>query len=343
MKRTIIKGVSLAALLLAALPIAAQQITVQSGLMYNSPRNYANPMMVIQPGPTLTGRQVEYRDLSGTMIYGLSTLGVPTFGNGTTLQQTSGWGLNILPSARPNTAYAYLLGFDDAGGSASGLMTGGAAQKTYAFSISVNRPSASAATGDSNDSVFKGSYNNYAVNDSNFIIRGLNIGINGRSPGVAGMLEAGLFGAQNKSGSTLTTLRGLTVHPENYGSVSGEMGGIDVVFHNEAAAATLQYGIRIRNNDQSNIAAVAAALLIPANAGNTTGFTYGVDLNGSTIGTADVRLHTGAMILTGSGDPNGSITVAAASIYIRTGTGNASTTVYVNAGGGNTWTAITVP
>ncbi len=246
---------------------------------------------------------------------------------------TSTWLFNVVPSARPTGTYSdyvYYLGLRDGGGSSSGALSGGAAQKTYGLYVDLNRPTTAAATGDSNDALLKLSSNNYAANDTNFITRGVNVGINNRNAGTLGTLESGLFGAQNKTGGTTGTLRGLTVHPENYGSVTDEMGGIDVVFHNEAAAATLQYGIRIRNSDLSNIAPVAAALLIPANAGNTTGFNYGVDLNGATINTADIRLSSAAAILTGTGVPAGGLCAAGnlGSIYINHG-GGGGTSLYV--------------
>lgn len=108
-------------------------------------------------------------------------------------------------------------------------------------------------------------------------------------------------------------------------ATDGEMGGIDVIFHNEAAAATLQYGVRIRNNDQSNIAPVAAALLIPANAGNTTGFSYGVDMNGATI-PCPVRMPNGACIYVGAQTTRDTVRA-------EVGTGGAIGSIYLSSAG----------
>jgi hypothetical protein len=268
---------------------------------------------------------VQYLNVAGQVLYFIDSSG--------SVQTSFG--------PRPSGAFANLVNFTDNGGSTSGVMTGGAAQKTYVLNIAVNRPTGSGATGDSNDAGIKVSYNNYAVNDANFIIRGVNVGITARSPGVLGILESANFGAQQKSGSTAATVRGLTVHPENYGSVTGEIGGIDVMFHNEGASATLEYGIRIRNVDQSNVEVTPpTAILIPTNAGNTKGWTYGIDLNGATIVAADIRLHTGAQIFSGSTDPNTALTGANGSVYIRTGTSNKSTTIYINTNGSTAWAPI---
>ena len=53
--------------------------------------------------------------------------------------------------------------------------------------------------------------------------------------------------------------------------------------------------------------------------------------------TADIQLSSGVQILTGTTDPNGSITAANGSVYIRAGTGNEDTTIYTNTDGGTTW------
>jgi len=53
--------------------------------------------------------------------------------------------------------------------------------------------------------------------------------------------------------------------------------------------------------------------------------------------TTDIELSSGAKILTGTTDPNGSVTAANGSVYIRAGTGNEDTTIYTNTDGGTTW------
>jgi hypothetical protein len=180
-------------------------------------------------------------------------------------------------------AYGYGVTIDG-----SSFFRGEAAQKSYLLYVSGDRVAAYAASGDSNDAYFRVSGNNYAANDANFILRGINIGINQRSGGTLGTLEAGSFGAQNKSGGTAPTIRGLTVTPENYGTCATEFGGIDVVLKNEGAAAATQYGLRIRNLDNSTANAVTSAISV-TDTGTNTGFNYILDAYGATISTAAIR------------------------------------------------------
>ena len=167
---------------------------------------------------------------------------------------------------RQSDAYAY--GFKIASDS---FFQGGAAQKSYLFSVSGNRESDYAASGDSNDALIRATGSNYAANDTNFIMRPINASYTNRSGGTLGILES-LISVQGKSGGTVGTMRGLTVKSENYGTVSDEFGGLDVIVTNEAAVATLEYGIRIRNTNNSITGPVDAALLL-TKSGVNTGFT----------------------------------------------------------------------
>jgi len=184
-----------------------------------------------------------------------------------------------------DTGEAYGYGIKIDGGS---FFRGGAAQKSYLLYISGDREAAYDPTGDSNDAYIRVSGNNYAQGDANFVLRGINIGINQRSGGTLGVLEAGSFGAQNKSGGTAPTIRGLTVTPENYGTCATEFGGIDIGLKNEGAVATTQYGLRIRNLDNSTANAVTSAISV-TDTGTNTGFNYILDCYGATISTAAIR------------------------------------------------------
>lgn len=159
----------------------------------------------------------------------------------------------------------------------------GSSKKSYALQISGDRDSAYPVTGDSNDAIVKITGNNYAANDANFILRGINASINQRSGGLCGRLEHS-FGTQNKSGGTVTTLLGMTVVAENYGTLAGTdtFGGIDVLLKNEAAVAATEFGLRLRNENNSVAGPVAAALLI-SDTGANTGWTTLIDASGATI------------------------------------------------------------
>lgn len=201
--------------------------------------------------------------------------------------------LSIEVPTRPTSDYAYFLKID-----ASDQMTGGESQKTYVLGLTASRPSGSAATLDSNDAVIKGSYSNYAANDANFIIRGVNVTVTNRDGGALGMLDNAL-GVQGKSGGTVGTINGLTVISENYGTVNDVFGGIDVLLKNEAAIATLEYGVRIRNANNSLATKVNSAILV-ADSGVNNGFVTGLDLNGATL-TNEIVMSNGTK-LTVSGD-----------------------------------------
>ena len=163
-------------------------------------------------------------------------------------------------------AYGYGLKVDS-----DAFFRGTAAQKSYLVSISGNRESGYVATGDSNDAYLKIGGSNYAANDTNFILRGINVGITNRSGGTMGRLE-NLLSVQGKSGGTVGTMLGATIKSENYGTVSDEFGGLDLIVTNEAAVATLEYGLRIRNVNNSIAGDVTSAILITKSGANT-GFT----------------------------------------------------------------------
>lgn len=171
---------------------------------------------------------------------------------------------------------------------AQGQMIGGRDQKTYALGINVTRPVGFGASNDANDAIIRGTYTNRAVNDNNFIMRGLNTTISNRGSGRVGIMEGGSIGTANRDTAILQTLRGLTVNTENFSTLVAEHGGIDVTLKNEAAVATLEYGIRVRNINNSLATAVTSAYLV-SDSGVNIGFSYGLDLGGATIGIADIR------------------------------------------------------
>jgi hypothetical protein len=184
----------------------------------------------------------------------------------------------ILAQPVRNTSedYGYGVWFEG-----SSWFRGGAAQKSYLVYVTGDRGVDYAATGDSNDAYIRISGNNYAANDANFIIRGLNVGVNNRSGGTLGILE-NLISIQGKSGGTVPTMRGLTITMENYGTCATEAGGLDVISRNEANTATLSYGIRIRNDDRSSQAAVQSAINVDSHA-SSGGFRELIDASAAEL------------------------------------------------------------
>jgi len=229
---------------------------------------------------------------SGTIGFGasnLTTTGLTTTGTLASGNQTVTGVVGITADARPSSDYAYFLNVD-----ADEYMTGGVAQKTYMLGISGERPLGSNATGDSNDAIIKAAYSNYAVNDANFILRGINMTVTTRSGGAGGRMDGAMIGSKCDSGGTMPTVLGAQIISENYGTVATEFGGAEILLKNESNSATTTYGIKVRNAELSSQAAIQAAYLITDD--STNGFGYGLDMNGITIGTADIRLNNGETI-----------------------------------------------
>jgi hypothetical protein len=218
--------------------------------------------------------------------------------------------------ARGSVDYAYGVKFSPT----DTFFTGGAAKKSYLVYIGSDRPVGSAATGDSNDALLRMSGNNYAANDTNFIFRGINISMNNRSGGTIGRIDNNL-GVQGKSGGTVGTLLGLMVTSENYGIVSDLFGGIDVLLKNEAAVATTEFGIRIRNENNSIAGTVDAAILI-TDTGANTGWTSIIKQSGDLANVFNFAAANSAVVVAaGSGlthDPNAATSDAYMVVTINT-------------------------
>jgi hypothetical protein len=112
------------------------------------------------------------------------------------------------------------------------------------------------------------------------------------------MVEGAAIGAANKSTGVAPTVRGMTIRAENYGTNATEFGVLDVNASDEVGAGTLRYGLRVRSTDASGVAALDAGILLSNT--STYGFDYGMDMNGATIGTADIRLNNGATLANGA-------------------------------------------
>ncbi len=225
----------------------------------------------------------------------LGATNATSIGIGSSAIATTINGSLVAAPTRVAGSYAYGVKIASNDGAADTFFTGTAATKSYLLGVFGDREADYVATGDSNDALIRASGNNYAANDSNFIFRGLNTSIANRSGGTMGILEGAAIGAQGKSGGTVPTIRGLMVTSENYGTTATEFGGVDVLMKNEGAVATTEYGVRVRNENNSLATAIDAGYML-SDTGANTGFTYGLDMNGATIGSADIRLANGATI-----------------------------------------------
>jgi hypothetical protein len=241
----------------------------------------------------------------GTIIQGLQgsldgiTAGTSTASRAVVLDSNSQF---TFAPVRGSEDYAYGIKFapDDT------FFTGGAAQKSYLVYIGSDRPEGSEASGDSNDALLRMSGNNYAENDASFIFRGINASMNNRNGGVLGRLDHNLS-VQGKVGGTVGALLGLMITSENYGTVSDLFGGIDVLLKNEAAVATTEFGVRIRNENNSIAGTVNSAILI-TDTGANTGWTSLIKQSGDAANVFEFPAANSAVVVAaGSGlthDPN---------------------------------------
>jgi hypothetical protein len=196
-------------------------------------------------------------------------------------------GETVFNATRDITNDAYGYGFTIDGGET--FFSGGAAQKSYLLYLTGSREDTYPATGDSNDALLRANFNNYAANDANFIMRGINVSMGNRSGGTLGQLIGASFGSQNRVGGTAPYIIGLTVTPENYGTCATEFGGIDIPMKNEGAVATTEFGVRVRNLNNSLATAVGAAYCA-TDTGANTGFNYILDCYGATVQKMQIRL-----------------------------------------------------
>lgn len=254
--------------------------------------------MTVQPTPgakmisTLTGLET-VTVVSGSVVAECTTQDIANvFGQ-------AGENVVFTPT-RTTDAYDYGVQIQGA----SVFFTGGASQKSYLLELEGNRPVGSAATGDSNDALIRATANNYAVNDANFILRGVNVGVTNRGGGVLGILDNSLSTA-NRVGGTVTSQYALSVRSENYGTVSDLFGGIDVNLTNEAAVATTEFGIRIRNTNNSITGPVTSAIAI-TKSGVNTGFTYALDSLGTPLTAAVLRVADDSVAADAAGGTVGS-------------------------------------
>lgn len=152
---------------------------------------------------------------------------------------------------------------------------GATGPRSWGVGILGNKEAGAVITAGADDALLRLSGNNYVANGTSatavFNFRGLNAAIANRSGGCVAQLNH-TFGVQGKSGGTVRTLQGLQITAENYGTVADEFGGLRLDLRNEAAVATVEYGIFITNTNNS-IAGPVDAVLKVSKTGANTGFT----------------------------------------------------------------------
>lgn len=208
---------------------------------------------------------------------------------------------------RDTNTYSYGVKFD----SDDDFFTGGAAKKSYLVYIGGTRPAASPATGDSNDAMLRMDFSNYAVNDTNFIMRGINMDVQNRSSGILNLLEGAKFTArQRNDAGAITALRGVYVNSQvNVGSglIGTSCEGIFVEQQLEANMPATSFGVRVLNRTDGSYTLPTAGFAVRNNGtSGCLGYKFGLDLydsNADTCSDAEIRMNDEVCIITKAGVP----------------------------------------
>ncbi len=159
-------------------------------------------------------------------------------------------GLSAFFAPKRPVVTGYMYGFSIDG---TEMLTGTAASKSYVLSVTGYRETA-AATGDSNDAMFKLSGNNEAANDTNFVFAGINAVINNRDGGTLGRLT-NTISTSLKQGSTTAYAYGLQIDIQDLAATAKtEFGGLDIAINREGLAATTEFGMQLRTRGTINTA-----------------------------------------------------------------------------------------
>lgn len=224
----------------------------------------------------------------------------------------------------------------------------GAAKKTLAFAIHMDRPATDDMTGDSRDYGYYLDYTNRAQNDTGFNILGYRSQLSNRASGTLNIMR-GIENTvrQRGDGSTISDGMEAALHSVNLdvgGSVPANFAYGSRVhwrFHGNAPSESAAF---MAHNITDGVYTLATAAYGVRNDGTSgcKGFTYGLDLYDATataIETADIRLASGITIRSGSGSPDGSVTASKGSLYVDTA-GSADAQLFINEAGSTGWCAV---
>lgn len=119
---------------------------------------------------------------------------------------------------------------------------------------------------------------NESVNTSNYIWRGINCSVH--NEGTLSWLE-NVISVNNESGSTAARVFALCVNAENYGTVSGIFGALDIDCGNSSANVGSCIAMRINNTDESGSTQVTA-IYFESHA-SSSGFAYLFDFDNLSV------------------------------------------------------------
>ena len=172
-------------------------------------------------------------------------------------------------------------------------------------------------------------YNPAAGSSTGHIIKGTLTTATGYDTTTAGLMVKEYF-ADNACTVTGGEFTGIYVNVKQLAALTGGAKSSLISAHNYGSGGDYQsidYGIILYGD-------LTAGFEL---SGGTSA--YGIKMGNQTISTAEIQLSSGALIITGSADPNGSVTGVDGSFYLRTGTATATTIGYVCTGT-TVWTAL---
>jgi len=213
---------------------------------------------------------------------------------------------------------------------------------TRVLDLDVSRPSATYNTvfGDTQDIGLKIGVTNQATGNAvGYILRGINAEAKQGSSATSGTvtkIEGMYVTAKHEGvGSTVTNLIGATIRADASPSVTlgTTVYGLQVDVDIDANAPAASAGVRAYYTTQGDYTDPLAAFQASTQDANDD-WKYGLYLDDDSTGLADIRLSSGALIMTGAGAPTGACTKG--SIYLNS-SGGAGTTLYLCETG--TWAA----
>ncbi|KKN57473.1 hypothetical protein LCGC14_0561850 [marine sediment metagenome] len=185
-----------------------------------------------------------------------------------------------------------------------GDMTGtGGKDRNFGLVIEMTRPSGQEiTTGDHLEAALKIAIDTEAVTTTlGTTMRAIDAEAKADNPGgtVSNLIGASITAKSDTSAGTVHNMTALTLRSQNNAAVTGTLMIADFALDRQAATVpTAAYGLQIRNSSSTGAGADAAIYVKSDYSGSATTdrWTYGLDLSGSVVTTADIRLSNGETV-----------------------------------------------
>ncbi len=136
------------------------------------------------------------------------------------------------------------------------FFVGTTAAQSYLLQLTGDKTDAYDTTGDGYSALLFIQGSNYAQNDTNYTFRGINCNVTNRADGTLGSIYGGNISISLKQSSgNITNAIALQIDAQDLTSgTKAVFGGLDVAINREGAAATEEFGIRVRTRGTINTA-----------------------------------------------------------------------------------------